>query len=355
MCVGFLVQAQNPDLFVPPQHDYGPLRMRDYKDGKFSKESNAYYAHRVFGNARATGIACCMSRWKALFRCVLFGLILPSQPTVLQAIAQSASGQGVPKRTVPAKPMQFDVVSIRRNKSGGPSALQILPDGYRAINVSLGLSIKMAYLPKALWLAEPVQGEPAWIGQEKYDILAKIAPSDQLEWQRQNDNHKKMLEAMLQAVLVDRCKLVVHHVPRQASAWGLVVDKSGPKFKEMKPGEMIDGKPVPSEGIILGFRRGENPKVTFMGYSMDQFADWLSQSSPMSPVADKTGLTGRYDLVVSQIDMSSSPSPTGVTVSLSNLDPSNIWNLEALGLKLIPVKIPVETLVIDHIQRPSEN
>ena len=274
-----------------------------------------------------------------------------SHAALSQAGTGSAASRGIAKSDLIAKPLRFEVVSIRPNKSGSPSALQILPDGYRAINMSLGLSIKMAYLPQNLWLSEPVQGEPAWIHTEMYDVTAKIAPSDMEEWRKQGTNQNKMLESMLQTALAERCKLVVHHIPREALAWALVSDKKGPRFKETEPGEMINGQLVPNDGKMIGYQKekGEKPQVTFYGYSMDKFADWLSHSSPMRPVLNKTGLTGNYDFMTSQIDS------TGVAVSLDNSDPSNIWDIKALGLKLMPVTIPMETLVVDHIERPSAN
>jgi uncharacterized protein (TIGR03435 family) len=291
---------------------------------------------------------------KFLFLAVI-GIFPWPQAAISQAGIAGAASQGPAKNSLTTRPLRFEVVSIRPNKSGGPSALQILSNGYRAINISLGLSIKMAYLPQDLWLSEPVQGEPAWFRTEMYDITAKIAPSDMEEWQKQGNNQNKMLESMLQTALAERCKLLVHHIPREAAAWALVADKKGPKFKVSKPDEMVNGQLVPNEGKMIGYQKGEKPQVKFFGYSMDQFAAWLSHSSPMRPVLNKTSLTGNFDFVASQIDLSSSPKDRGGAVSLNNSDPSNIWDLKALGLTLMPVTTPMETLVIDHIERPSEN
>jgi len=280
------------------------------------------------------------------------GMFSCPQAAISQVGAAPAAGQKQGPNSLTAKPLRFEVVSIRPNKSGGPSALQILPDGYRAINMSLGNSVMMAYIPQNLWLSEPIEGKPAWFHTEMYDVTAMIAPSDVEEWRKQSDNQNKMLEAMLQTALAERCKLIVHHVPREGAAWALVVDKKGPKFKQAKPDETVNGQPVPDEGKSVGFPKDGKPQVTFYGYTMDNFAAWLSHSSPTTPVLNKTGLAGKFDLVASQIDRSS---PNGVAISLNNSDPSNIWDLKALGLKIVPVKFPMETIVIDHIERPSAN
>jgi uncharacterized protein (TIGR03435 family) len=275
---------------------------------------------------------------------------------VLAVLALSLPLSAQPKATpAPAHPLRFEVVSIRRNKSNGYSDFRVTPDGFRAINVSLGLSIMKAYIPTNLELSEPIQGEPDWIHQEMYDVEARVAQSDIPEWQNQTRNHQPMLQSMLQAMLAERCNLVVHHVPRQAPGWALVVAKQGPKLQPMKPGETLNGQPLPEEGRLVGHRPGDKPQVSFFGYSMESFAAWLNQSSPRAPVFDKTGLTAKYDFVVIPAVNDSSSSDKNVVVSFDNMNPSNIWDLKALGLKLQPIKIPLETLVIDHIERPTAN
>jgi uncharacterized protein (TIGR03435 family) len=274
------------------------------------------------------------------------------------AVGQAAV---VPKAAVPAKAMAFEVVSIRPSKPGSPwGGVEVLPDGYRAWGIGLWVSVNNAYFPAEMKdTRERLLGLPPWTTQEKYDLEAKVAPADVAEWQRQSHTRqpKVMLQAMLQTMLADRCKLVVHRSPAEITGYALVVGKHGPKLKETPAGETFPSGYLQFSdgGEVVGYRRGEKPQSTFYGASMASLAAHLGGASPGHPVQDRTGLTGRYDFVLSSVDMDPSSDGKGVVVSLDGTNPANIWNLEALGLKLEPAKIPTETVVIDHIGRPSVN
>jgi len=98
--------------------------------------------------------------------------------------------------------------------------------------------------------------------------------------------------------------------------------------------------------VIVPYVRGTNPRVTFCRISMAEFAAYLSQSAGL-PVIDQTGLSGLYDFSISKLE------PTGN--SSQDPSPPTIWDISELGLKLKAIKFPLETIVIDHIERPSEN
>jgi uncharacterized protein (TIGR03435 family) len=190
---------------------------------------------------------------------------------------------------------------------------------------------------------------------DKYDIVAKVAPADVAEWQRQSHTRQKvMMQAMLQTMLAERCKLVVHRSPAEVSGYALVVGKQGSKLKETPAGETLpSGIPLPDGGVMVGAARGGKLENSFYGTSMAELANHLNGGSPGHPVQDRTGLTGKYDFVLKRIDMSEEQN--GV-VSLNAIPPPNdLWDLGALGLKVEPIKIPTETVVIDHIERPSQN
>jgi uncharacterized protein (TIGR03435 family) len=74
-------------------------------------------------------------------------------------------------------------------------------------------------------------------------------------------------------------------------------------------------------------------------------------------IEDKTGLTGRYDITIKPPDMGTPPTPGDAGGAALASDPTSMLFtlVEGLGLKLESGKQPVETLVIDHIERPSEN
>jgi uncharacterized protein (TIGR03435 family) len=112
----------------------------------------------------------------------------------------------------------------------GPTA-----DGYRMTNMSLALPLMTAYVPQvggtAMYGQDQVKGLPDWFMSERYDIDARIADEDRVEWQKP-ESQKVMLQAMLQAMLAERCKLAVHREVKEVGVSSLVVAKGGPKFKE---------------------------------------------------------------------------------------------------------------------------
>jgi uncharacterized protein (TIGR03435 family) len=163
---------------------------------------------------------------------------------------------------------------------------------------------------------------------------------------------------MMQALLAERFKLKVHPETRQVSVYELVVAKGGSKLKDaaldsnpkLERGE--DGKP-------LSFFQPEGDKTIAQGISMKALTDFLSQpfrSGLGRPVLDKTGLTGTYDFTLdwSTELLRSFPGDKSRTASAEEADPI-ITSLNAIGLKLQPATGPIDIIVIDHVERPSEN
>ena len=270
--------------------------------------------------------------------------------------------QAAPAPT-PAKPMAFDVVSIRQNLAGpGPGLPQFGPtaDGYRAANSPMILLIETAYLPTTgatTFTRAQVSGLPDWASQDNFAIDAKVSEEELPNWQNP-DKQPAMLRAMLQALLVDRCKLVVHREVKEVPVYSLVVGKNGPKFKPTNPDETHEGVKLPFGGIL-----SPNPKgigMTLYAAPMTSLAAIMSSLGRMGtgrPIEDKTGLTGLYDIVLTQrgsiyVDQGSPQDASAASDPSGN---SAAAMAESLGLKLESTIAPVETLVIDHIEKPSEN
>ena len=243
----------------------------------------------------------------------------------------------------------FDAVSIRPHDPKLPvnGPVGTSPDGYQAINKPLAAVILDAYFPRVLQARWPVKNLPAWGLSENYDIVAKVSPADYATWKEQADHWNpsypnRMLMGMLQSMLADRCKLVVHRVPAQADGYALVVGKRGPKLRPARVDEKIPANAIriPEDGRMVPLSRdSSNPVLTFYQTSMPSLAALLMTLSPM-PVIDRTGLQGKFDFTLPRQDVGGGPV---------------IWDFEALGLKLEPIKIPAEDIVIDHIERPSAN
>jgi uncharacterized protein (TIGR03435 family) len=248
----------------------------------------------------------------------------------------------------------FEVASIRQNTSGGAQHYGPSADGYRVTNLPLLVLIVTAYPPQhgeaAIFTDKSVVNLPEWTMKESYDITAKVAESDLPAWQ-DPARRTAMMRAMLQRLLEERCKLAVHHDMKEAPVYLLVVGKNGPKLTASNPDAPHPaGLNLPGGGMILPENGGRT--LHFYDASMATLAPILSTATAR-PVQDKTGLTGRYDFLIPLPD-NGRPAAASEP-SASEPGPSAFSAVEELGLKLVPAKAPSETLVIDHIERPSEN
>jgi uncharacterized protein (TIGR03435 family) len=267
--------------------------------------------------------------------------------------AQAANPQSVttssPSDTTIRPDLAFAVVSIKPVPDTSQRSFDVSPKGdeYRAFGKPLGFTLLMAYFPIRIASEDRVIGAPGWVWNEGYDFVGKVGEADLPQWQQFSQlgfmAPNPMLETMLQNALASRCKLVVHRVPAQVDGFALVIANRGPnprKLVESKPDDAIPDKALP---IALGGRMvpifsHDEPVLHFYQTSMAAFV--LEMSGTM-PIEDKTGLPGKYRFDLTRLGTGDNP-------------PSD-WNLAPLGLRLIPVKIPTEKIVIDHIERPSPN
>lgn len=269
------------------------------------------------------------------------------------AIAQSTAVPSVTPRT---KPLAFGVVSIRQNtspmdvKRAGPPQFGPTPDGWHMTNMPLALAIATAFpLPATGAMPNPdnIAGLPDWAKQNGFDIDARVSEEDLADWQKPA-LQPAMLQAMLQAMLAERCKIAIHRETKESMVYLLVLAKNGPKFKESDPAVAPPvGTTLPGGASVIASRRA----VNLYGTSMSTLATVLSAMGKMDrPIQDRTGLKGRYDIVIQK------PAPDAEGARAAS-DPSEMVfsAVEALGLKLQPGKSTVETLVVDHIDRPTAN
>jgi uncharacterized protein (TIGR03435 family) len=256
-----------------------------------------------------------------------------------------------------AAPMAFEVVSIRQKKAFSQRIPEVgpTPNGWRMVDNGLAFAILHAYVPETgatFYTTEQVLGLPDWTGSETYEIHAKVREADLAEWQNPS-KQPAMLQFMLQAMLIDRCKIAVHRDTKEVSVLALVSGKSGPKYKESIPGRPhASGIPLPGGGVIVPEDGGKTLHV--YAAPMSSFASLLSNLAKQ-PVQDKTGLTGKYDIVIPNLAMLGAMAPRQDSGAAPDPGPTIFSIVEDLGLKLESTKGRVETLVIDHIERPTEN
>jgi len=260
-----------------------------------------------------------------------------------------------------AKPLEFEIISIRPSQPGALGREphpDVTADGVHFANLPVLWGILMAYGPTnsdefGYYTNDLVIGGPEWMRSERYDIDARIADADRAEWQKPTAQ-KPMLQAMLQAMFAERFKLAVHRAIQDKSTYALMVAKNGPKLKPTDPAAPVPaGISLPGGAVLIS----NGSKFSFYNAPMATLAIVLSNVSGR-PVTDSTGLAGRFDFSFdAPRGGMRAPDPAAeIPGSTPDSGPSLFTLLQdQLGLHLESRKAQVETLVIDHLERPTEN
>ena len=178
---------------------------------------------------------------------------------------------------------------------------------------------------------EQVAGGPGWMNTSHYDIVAKAGGEAPLT--------KEESRQMMQALLAERFLLRIHRETREAPVYALIVGKNGPKLKETSAG-------APGDNFVRGGPAGMHMEAT--RGTMEQLARQLSATAGR-PVINKTGLTGYYAYQLDWTPGNRPADPESDTPSLFTAIQ------EQLGLKLETAKGPMEMLIVDRAEKPTEN
>jgi uncharacterized protein (TIGR03435 family) len=288
----------------------------------------------------------------------------------------------------PAQDLSFEVASVKaitsRPASPGDPALgchgtdshnpnSTIPMGRCVVRrEALRYVIALAYnIPPAMLNAYEgrVLAGPDWVRSEVYNIDAKAEiPATETQ-----------LKLMLQALLVERFKLKVHHETREMPIYTLVTAKNGPKLQHSPEERDCAGQNRSDHRYELGERNMGGACRAFIpgdggihgiSVSMSDFAEILANWAGRA-VIDKTGVVGLYDLILPRLVPANAlslnanpagrgggpPAPgAGEREGRFSADLPTIFSaVEQFGLKLEPAKGPVDVLVIDDIQKPTEN
>jgi bla regulator protein BlaR1 len=184
-----------------------------------------------------------------------------------------------------------------------------------------------------------VEGGPDWIrqGSNRYEIQAKIDDSLFAEMQKMPPSQQRnQVDLMEQSLLADRFHLAVHFETREMPAFALVIAKGGSKLTPSRDGE--------TPGIAM-----RDNTMTATSIKLDQWvlAPFLGDRT----IVDQTGLKGSYDITLTWSERALDPQFSGE----ANAPDLFTAVQQQLGLRLVRTKAPVEFIVIDHIERPSEN
>jgi uncharacterized protein (TIGR03435 family) len=313
-----------------------------------------------------------------------------------QAVRQPATAAQATPRQAPAQPLAFEVASVKPAIDPGRVPIFcIVPCAPGEHLTILGSRVDIRYMSlkrlilKAYGIKPYQLSGPEWMGTERFDIAARIpggvAPSAAAS----------RLPEMLQSLLAERFKLSIHRENKEHPVYALVVGKNGPKLQEASadagfppPNESSgnqelytpdgeayidkDGNATITSGPLGPIRAGPSPTgghgFEFLKLTMPGLADVLTPHLDR-PVVDMTELKGAYHLTVNMQPPSGegggrkTASPDGRPGGGPDSDPppdrfgeALFATIEKAGLKLEKSKAPVETIVVDHLEKtPTGN
>ena len=294
-----------------------------------------------------------------------------------QVIAQSAMTAW---ETAAGGKMAFDVASVKKNNSApevfstniplGPGDYFTPTGGYfMGTNLYLSVYISFAYKVTGIQSGILRDEEPQWVRSDRFDIQARA----------EGNPTKDQMRLMMQSLLSDRFKLSIRKEIRKLPVFALAqakLGKFGPQLQlhsESIPCSTLPDVPAtssaPQATIAGGFPKtcgGIPPlspsvpgrfRIGARNVTMEFIAMNLTSIGNLDrAVLDQSGLSGTFDFLLEWMPERRSAAPTNGTPQPEDFGPTFMEALQdQLGLKLISQRGPVEVLVIDHIEQPSEN
>jgi uncharacterized protein (TIGR03435 family) len=303
-----------------------------------------------------------------------------------------------PSPTPPSTPLAFEVATIKLARPLQEQAMS--GKVHVGVNIDAGrVDIGAMSLVDLIGIAYKVKPHqisgPDWLAVDRFDIVAKIP----------DGVDKEKVPEMMQALLADRFKLTFHREDKDHQIYALVVGKNGPKLKESppdpEPPKEGDAPPKEEKGVMTvnngndtmrikqtnngavinsgangttrmtmedGHMKMELSKMTMEGLAavISRFVD--------KPVMDMTELKGNFQMTLdlSMEDLQNVARAQGMQIpgagpggasssrpadAASDPSGSSIFStVQQMGLKLEPRKAPIETIIIDHVEKaPTEN
>jgi uncharacterized protein (TIGR03435 family) len=275
---------------------------------------------------------------------------------VLALLVVVALGVNAQER-IPAGPQPggptFEVASIKRvNDVRANRSVGTQPGGrWQLSNMAIAPMIRTAYPSDT----SDIVNAPDWVMNETYDVMAKAA----------GEVSREQMELMLRALLAERFKLAVHYEIQERPVYALVLARGdgrlGPDIRKSdldceairaarkaSPGAPLQRAANGAPACGMSMQGAAFMTVQTGGQPIANFASSLSGSAGRQ-VVDKTGLTGNYEITLRYSERppsdATADAPPAIFTALQ----------EQLGLKLEPDRAPLRILVLDHIERPTED
>jgi uncharacterized protein (TIGR03435 family) len=257
-----------------------------------------------------------------------------------------ARPQSVGAPATAAKVPALDVISVRPDTYEDAS-MGLTGDGLTARGATLHWLLTEAFQINADQLA----GEPSWSTSALWAIDAKVVGEDVPLLSKLTMAQRL---GMYQQILIERFGLKYHHEQRERPMYALVVIKGGPRLTASNAETAALATKHPGRPGNLQMGPGA---ISGDGTTMHFLAIMLSRQLGRT-VVDQTQLTGRYDfkLTWAPEDAAMQRSQSADASADLAVRPSLFAAIpEQLGLKLEPIKGPVDVLVIDHVEKPTAN
>jgi uncharacterized protein (TIGR03435 family) len=245
-----------------------------------------------------------------------------------------------PPKLIPADANpSFEVATIKPTQDGTKFTIHPTASGMLIAN-----DASVAYLIKFAWQVHPRQitKAPAWLDTDKFDLTAKPDMPGQPSLPQ--------MRVMVQKLLADRVQLKFHYEKKEMPAYAITIAKGGPKLTKNES----NPKGNPGYG-------GGPAGMRVINSTIQEFIGFVLNDSLEMPVADQTGLgAARFDFILKYTPDSlqgggpgggAEPRATGPDA------PPDIFTAmqQQLGLKLESTKAQVDVMVIDKVEKPSEN
>ena len=257
-----------------------------------------------------------------------------ASPTLCLVVRALLPAQ-IPNAPAPTSGTAFVVATIKLAPQADPNTGSWSRPGtgqFTASHVSLARLMQLAYGIDSSQIAN----KPAWLETTLYDVQAK--PENGIKLSREE------LKPLLQDLLHQRFHLIAHTEMRASRGYALIAAKDGTHLTPTK------GDHFP------GFRTNVSPRhMSGFNWSMPILATYLT-SAVGFPVVDETGISGSYDVDFTYLPTDEESGAALNSTAETDLLPIPLALKRATGLTLTPRRVPVETIVIDSVDRiPTEN
>jgi len=248
----------------------------------------------------------------------------------IMGVVLSASAQGALETATNGRKLSWDVVSVKPNKSLDPSSsMRMTPNGVDLRNATLQMLFLNGFEIKS---ESQIVGYPSWVNSEHFDIQAKMDAESAADYRNlKGEEGAVQWHSLVRQILEERFGMKYHREQRELPVYFLLVAKQGSKLHESAPKESTSSSWSP------GKFASHHCRMSGLASSLSGAADRI--------VIDKTGLTGEYDVELTWAPDGQPDAGPSIFTAVQ----------EELGLKLEPAKAPLDVVVIDHLERPSEN